>query len=222
MFPDWMTDFVNTAPTISHEQLSRYPMPESGGGEAAVLILLAPSAHGDDELGDVLLIERSGHMRTHAGQPAFPGGKVEETDESRVHTALREAEEETGLNPDSVHIITQWPELWLAPSQFRVTPIVAWWSEPHDLRIDAEAEVTAIHRVPIRTLLQPETRVSVRHPSGFIGPGFQVNNMLVWGFTGGLLSHVFNIAQWALPWDESHIVDLPSRDNELVETDHIS
>lgn len=222
MFPDWMTEFVNSAPTISHDQLSRYPMPESGGGEAAVLILLAPSAHGDAELGDVLLIERSGHMRTHAGQPAFPGGKVEETDESRVHTALREAEEETGLHPDSVHLIAQWPELWLAPSQFRVTPIVAWWSEPHELRNDAEAEVTAIHRIPIRTLLQPETRVSVRHPSGFIGPGFQVNNMLVWGFTGGLLSHVFNIAKWTLPWDESNVVDLPLRDNESVEAGQIS
>lgn len=208
-YPEWISEFVELAPTITHDRLSRYPMPKSGGGNAAVLILLAPSATGDEEFGDVLLIQRAGHMRTHAGQPAFPGGKVEDTDASRIETALREAFEETGLRPETVDVITQWPELWLEPSQFRVTPVIAWWREPHALRAEIDDEVMSVHRVPIRTLVDPQTRVSVRHPSGFIGPGFDVNDMLVWGFTGGLLSHIFDIAGWTIEWDVNNIVDLP-------------
>lgn len=195
-------------------------MPESGGGNAAVLILLAPSETGDD-LGDVLLIQRAGHMRTHAGQPAFPGGKVDEADLSRIDTALREAQEETGLQPETVQIIAQWPELWLEPSQFRVTPVVAWWREPHDLKAGTDDEVTSIHRMPIRRLIDPGIRVSVRHPSGFIGPGFDIDDMLVWGFTGGLLSHLFDIAGWTVEWDRDKIVDLPSRKSSVNESEQL-
>lgn len=221
IYPDWISEFVEVAPSITHEHLSRYPMPKSGGGDAAVLILLAPSAVGDDKLGDVLLIQRAGHMRTHAGQPAFPGGKVEDSDTSRIETALREAAEETGLRSETVEVIAQWPELWLEPSQFRVTPIVAWWREPHELRAEIDDEVMAVHRIPIRTLINPQTRVSVRHPSGFIGPGFEVNGMLVWGFTGGLLSHIFDIAGWAVDWDSSNIVDLASRETSSENAEQI-
>lgn len=220
-YPEWMTTFADRAPTITHDRLSRYPMPESGGGTAAVLILLAPSESGE-YLGDVLLIQRAGHLRTHAGQPAFPGGKVEDSDESRVQTALREAKEETGLRPETVEIIAQWPELWLAPSQFRVTPVVGWWREPHELRAETDDEVMSVHRMPIARLLDPAVRVSVRHPSGFIGPGFQIDDMLVWGFTGGLLSHVFDIAEWTVEWDRDMIVDLPSRSSSTDEAEQVS
>lgn len=221
-YPTWMSEFVAVAPSISHDRLSRYPMPESGGGSAAVLILLAPSETGDDELGDVLLIQRAGHLRTHAGQPAFPGGKVEDSDISRIQTALREAHEETGLEPETVDIIAQWPELWLAPSQFRVTPVVGWWRTPHELRAEIDDEVMSVHRMPIRRLIDPQVRVSVRHPSGFIGPGFNIDDMLVWGFTGGLLSHLFDIAGWALEWDPTVVVDLPSRTSNVDEAEQVS
>ena len=220
-YPTWMTDLVELAPTITHDRLSRYPMPESGGGNAAVLILLAPGRDGEN-LGDVLLIQRAGHLRTHAGQPAFPGGKVEESDASRIHTALREAQEETGLDPESVEILAQWPELWLEPSQFRVTPVLGWWQEPHELRAETDDEVMSIHRISISRLIDPDVRVSVRHPSGFIGPGFAIDDMLVWGFTGGLLSHLFDIAGWAVEWNPAVVVDLPARTSPADEGEQVS
>jgi hypothetical protein len=60
-------------------------------------------------------------------------------------------------------------------------------------------------------LLDPANRYSVRHPSGFVGPAFDVRGLLVWGFTGGLLSRVFALCGWEQPWDESAVRPLPEK-----------
>lgn len=205
MIPDWLTPLATQLPNLRAEDLSRHPIPEGASNAAAVLILFGPN----DDHGDLLIIERASTMAAHAGQPAFPGGRIEESDSSRVATALREAQEETGLNPSSVHVIGELPELWLPPSGFRVTPVVGWWHDPHELAPTATGEVTAIHRVPIRELASRDNRVSVRHPSaGYVGPGFEISNMLIWGFTGGLVAGLIRIGGWSQPWDIDRIVEV--------------
>lgn len=204
-FPDWFNQLVLSAPQLSNENLRWQPVPESQERAAAVLILFGQG----EQSGEVVLIQRPEYMRSHAGQPAFPGGAIEITDESATQAALREAKEETGLDPSSVTIVAELPQLWLAPSRFKVTPVLAWWHSPHDLEIPDSGEVSAVHRISIAELLNPENRVRALTRSGFLGPAFQVRDMFVWGFTGGILSQLFDTAGWTIPWDETQIVDVP-------------
>ena len=87
--------------------------------------------------------------------------------------------------PASVEVVGQLPELWVPVTGFVVTPVLGWWREPGPVAAQ-EVEVADVARVPIRDLADPANRVRVRHPSGFVGPGFDVAGMIVWGFTGGL------------------------------------
>ena len=83
-----------------------------------------------------------------------------------MQAALREAEEETGLDPAGVEVFGELPELWLPPSNFAVTPVLGWWREPRRCAVVDPDEVHAIHRVPIAELLDPDHRIDVRHPLG--------------------------------------------------------
>jgi 8-oxo-dGTP pyrophosphatase MutT (NUDIX family) len=178
-----------------------------------VLILFAlsesPGADGPDNA-DVLLIQRSDGLRRHAGQVAFPGGATEPEDVSATATALREAAEEVGLQPDTVDVLTELPALWLPPSGFVVTPVVGYWRSPHPVGVVDEAEVASVHRVRVRELVDPANRFTVRHPSGFTGPGFAVDGLFVWGFTAGLLDRLLRLAGWEQPWDRTRSRPLPA------------
>jgi 8-oxo-dGTP pyrophosphatase MutT (NUDIX family) len=147
-------------------------------------------------------------MRSHAGQPAFPGGALDPQDEGPVAAALREAQEETGLNPAGVDIIHTLPQLWLPPSNFVVTPVLGYWRQACEVTAVDPAEVESVHRVLLSELTDPANRVRVRHPSGYIGSGFEVRGMLVWGFTAGLLDRLLALAGWERPWNPKRIVDI--------------
>jgi 8-oxo-dGTP pyrophosphatase MutT (NUDIX family) len=179
--------------------------PAPGARRAAVLIAFAEHpAHGPD----VLLVERASTLRDHAGQVAFPGGGVDPGDADELATALREAEEETGLAPDGVVPLAVLPRLHLPPSGFLVTPVVAHWARPVAVRAVDPAETAAVVRVPLAELADPANRLRVRHSSGFAGNAFAVAGLIVWGFTGGLLSALLDLGGWTRPWDESRVVDL--------------
>jgi hypothetical protein len=90
-----------------------------------------------------------------------------------------------------------------------VTPVVGWWAAPSAVSAADPGEVASVARVPIAELTDPANRFRVRGPSGYIGPAFRVRNMLVWGFTAGLLERVLEIGGWEQPWDKSRIEDLP-------------
>ncbi|MGY1812703.1 NUDIX hydrolase [Blastococcus sp. SYSU D00820] len=172
---------------------------------SAVLILFGEGPHG----ADVLLIEKSAHLRTHAGQPAFPGGGADPGDDYPVGTALREAQEEAGIDPDGVRVLTTLPELFLGPSDNVVVPVVAWWDDPRDVLVGDPREVARVARVPLADLVDPANRFRSRHPSGYLGPAFEVAGMYVWGFTAGLLDAVLEAAGLARPWNRDDVRPLP-------------
>lgn len=209
LLPDWLVPVKHAAVRITVDELTRF-MPPAGGNarRGAVLMLFSEHAEGG---GEVLLTERAHHMRSHPGQVSFPGGSID-PGESVVEAALREAWEETGLDPATVHVFGDLPELWLPPSNFAVTPVLGWWEEPTRLAITSPDEVHQIHRVRIADLLDPEHRVSVRHPSGWMGPGFMIGpdrDVILWGFTGGIISRLFDYVGWTRDWDVSRVRDLP-------------
>jgi 8-oxo-dGTP pyrophosphatase MutT (NUDIX family) len=202
--PPWLAELVRVLPEVRGEQLSRFLPPATGGRHSAVLVLFGEGVEGPD----VLLIERAHTMRKHAGQPAFPGGALDPEDgdpdgDGPVNAALREAREEVGLDPSSVEVLGRLPALFLPPSGFVVHPVVALWRTPHPVRVVDEAEVAAVARVPLAELVDPDNRLRVRHPSGWIGPAFEVRDLLVWGFTAGLLDRLLALGGLEQPWDTS-------------------
>jgi len=186
--------------------LSRHRIPPPDGGRpASVLILFGDHPdHGHD----VLLVERASTLREHAGQVAFPGGGSDPGDADAVATALREAEEETGLDPSGVVPLALLPELFVPPSGFVVTPVLAQWERSSPVHAVDAGETAAVVRVPLAALADPANRIQVGHPSGYTGPGFLVAGLLVWGFTGGLLSGLLDLGGWARPWESSRVLDL--------------
>ena len=211
--PGWLHRLRDAAADVRPEQLSRYLPPEEGGRDSAVLMLFAGDDHVDPTTldgADVLLIERSHGMRSHAGQVAFPGGGVDPDDAGPVGAALREAREETGLEPSGVEVVGTLPALFLPVSDYVVTPVLAWWREPSPVTVVDTAEVASVHRVPLPELLDPANRFQSRHPSGFVGASFEVAGLLVWGFTAGLLDRLLRLAGWERPWDATRMQDLPA------------
>jgi 8-oxo-dGTP pyrophosphatase MutT (NUDIX family) len=191
---------------------------------AAVLMLFGvldavPSAHQAGAVPrdlDVLLLERSPALRSHPGQVAFPGGRSDPGDADAVATALREAQEETGLDPAGVEVLGALERIPLAYSGHLVTPVLAWWRHPSPVGVVDEAESSAVFRAPVADLLDPAHRgVTVIRRDGqeWRGPGFLVGDEtgdhLVWGFTAMLLDGLFTRLGWTEPWDDGRELPLP-------------
>ncbi|MEJ3742198.1 CoA pyrophosphatase [Actinomycetes bacterium KLBMP 9797] len=204
--PEWLAPLVDQVRSTRPEAFTQLPMPARGGRPSAVLILLGEQ----DGEPDVLLLQRAATLRTHAGQPAFPGGASDPGDADAVATALREANEEVGLDPTSVTVLASLPPLWISVSNFVVTPVLAWWHAPHEVHPREPAEVAHVARLPIAELVDPANRLQVRHPSGWMGPAFEVRGMVVWGFTAGVLSVLLDLAGWSRPWSLDRVAELPT------------
>ena len=202
--PDWLQPLAEQVPLVKAEHFTRFLPPPEGGRQSAVLILFGEG----DEGPDVLLLERAATLRSHAGQPAFPGGAQDPEDDGPVAAALREANEEVGLDPSSVDVIGVLPALYLPPSGFVVHPVVAWWRAPHPVSAVDTAEVAHVVRVPLADLTDAANRFRVTHASGLMGPAFDVKGMVVWGFTAGLLAGLLTLAGWEKPWDKDDLREL--------------
>jgi 8-oxo-dGTP pyrophosphatase MutT (NUDIX family) len=207
--PEWLEPVRRGAAGITAEDLTRFSPPEDARTRSGAVLML----FGDGEQGpDLLLTERAHDMRSHPGQVSFPGGSIDPSDGSAENAALREANEETGLDPAGVTVFATLPPLWLPPSNFSVTPVLGWWREESPVRVVDPAEVHAVYRVPIEDLLDPANRVSVRHPSGWVGPAFLIGedrDLVLWGFTAGIIARLFDFLGWTRSWDESVMRDLP-------------
>lgn len=185
---------------------TQFAPPEDPPRRSAVLMLVAPSEVGHD----IVLTERSGSLRSHASQVSFPGGKLD-PGETPVDAALRETWEEVGAEPDGIEVVGSFPDLWLGPSSNAVTPVLAWWREPGPLRVVDPGEVARVERIPVVDLVDPANRFVVKGPSGYTGPGFEVADLFVWGFTAQLLSVLLDAAGLTEPWDEGRRRRLPWR-----------
>ena len=215
--PDWLRPLARSVALAAEDLdwLRRLRRPAGKSGEprrSAVLLLFGEGlAHGPD----ILITERAATLRAHAGQAAFPGGGLDPLDgdpagQGPIRAALREAQEEAGVDPAGVSVFGVLPELYLPPSDFLVTPVLGWWRVPTPPRPGSPTEVARVCRVALADLVDPGHRIRVRHSSGFKGPAFLVDELLVWGFTAGVLDAVLRLGGWARDWDEqAEAFDLP-------------
>lgn len=136
----------------------------------------------------VLLTQRTAHLRDHAGQISFPGGRVEEEDLSPVHTALRETEEEIGLTREKIEILGFLPE-YRTGTGFRVIPVVALVQPPFELAPDP-FEVAEVFEVPLDFLLDPANhQPHSLHYRGALRHFFAMpyGDYYIWGATAGMI-----------------------------------
>jgi len=141
-----------------------------------------------DGMHTVLLTQRTAHLRDHAGQISFPGGRVEADDLSPTHTALRETEEEIGLAREHIEILGFLPE-YRTGTGFRVTPVVALVLPPFELKPDP-FEVAEVFEVPLDFLLDPANHQEhSMHYRGALRHYFAMpyGEYFIWGATAGMI-----------------------------------
>jgi 8-oxo-dGTP pyrophosphatase MutT (NUDIX family) len=179
------------------ERRPRVPPPDADSRRAAVLVPIL--MEGEDAR--VVYTVRKDHLADHAGQISFPGGSIESDDGSLLDTALREAEEEIDLSPDLVEIIGELEEMYIPPSNFRVSPFVGLLP-PEAEMVLAPDEVEEIFTVSLTTLTAPETfrKVLWRHEGrDYEVPVFAVEGPVprnIWGATAAMTAALLARLGW--------------------------
>ncbi len=204
--PAWLQPLVKISGEVDYTTFSRFSAPSGANYRAAsVLILFGEGPQGPD----VLLLRRADTLGSHAGQVAFPGGGADEGDDGPVGTALREAEEETGVEPSGVRPVAVFPELFVPVSSFAVTPVVAHWRTPSPVHAVDPGETASVARVALSDLADPANRFQIqRKEYGWKGPAFEVDGLFVWGFTAGLLAVTMALGGWEREWDRGDVREL--------------
>jgi len=183
--------------------------------DAAVLVLFSGAA--DAPAGalppdaDLLVTVRAASLRNHAGQAAFPGGASDPGDDGPIGTALREAAEETGVDTSRLQPLATLERMFIPPSGFHVVPVLAYSPDPGPVAVVDPGETAVVARVPVRAFVNPENRLMVyrrQNTSRFAGPAFLLNQMLVWGFTGQVISALLDVAGWSQPWNTDDVREL--------------
>jgi 8-oxo-dGTP pyrophosphatase MutT (NUDIX family) len=153
--------------------------------------VLVPIVQRQEEL-QVLFTRRTAHLKAHSGQISFPGGRAEPHDVSPEATALREAQEEIGLEPQHVEILGKLSD-YHTRTDFRVTPVVGLVAPHFELRLDAH-EVDEVFEVPLSFLLDPAHHQ--RHWREFQGRrvtyfAIPYRDYYIWGATAGMLVNLY-------------------------------
>lgn len=197
LMPPWLRDRFCTPPAWEPE--TRGDGGRFAGHQRSDAAVLVPLVQRDQGL-TLLLTQRTAHLRDHAGQISFPGGRAEPTDADAVETALREAEEEVGLARHHVEVIGALP-VYRTVTNYDVTPVVALVQPPFDLRIDAH-EVAEAFEVPLSFLMTPANHR--RHVFDWDGGRHEFLSMpwprpdgqgeyFIWGATAAMLRNFYRL-----------------------------
>ena len=180
----------NRAPRGDHDLNPDFYDPQQDLTPAAVLV---PIVEDGDHL-SVLLTLRTDHLHDHAGQVAFPGGRIDDVDKSPEHCALRETEEEVGLPAERVRLIGRL-DTYVTRTGFEVTPVVGLVRAPYPVRPD-NFEVAEVFEVPLGHFLHPESQKTERRV--YQGRtryfyAFPYGRHYIWGATAGILVNLVEI-----------------------------
>ena len=176
---------------------------------SAVLMCFTGSADAATlpEDAQILITHRTPTLRNHSGQMAFPGGRVDPGDAGPVGAALREAQEETGLDPLGVTPLAVLESIAVGPSGNPVNPVLAYAQEPGPVWAASPDENDDVFFTPLSHFINPDNRFRVAR-LGWSGPAFELDGYVVWGFTASLLSVMIREAGWEEPWEHKDVVDL--------------
>lgn len=157
---------------------------------AAVLVPLVAHPEGLT----IMFTQRTDHLAHHAGQISFPGGHMDPGDGTAQETALRETEEEVGLDRRHVEIVGRLDE-YVTRTGFSITPVVALVTPPFETNPDPE-EVDEVFEVPLSFLLDPANHQ--RHSREFEGRTREFHAMpfgdyYIWGATAGMLMNLYEV-----------------------------
>jgi len=164
--------------------------PERQAVPAAVLVPIVNQPGGLT----LMFTQRTAHLYDHAGQISFPGGRVESGDANRIATALREAQEETGLCASRVEVIGTLPDYDI-PTGFRVTPVVGWVEPPLELNPDP-FEVADVFEVPLEFFLDPanhQRHSDIRNGRARFYYSMPYGERNIWGATAGMVYSLYRI-----------------------------
>ncbi|MFZ2284543.1 MAG: CoA pyrophosphatase [Lutibacter sp.] len=171
------------------EKYSREFIVARNAKKAAVLALFYPNTQGETCF---LLTLRANYNGTHASQISFPGGKFDDSDDSLKTTALREAQEEVGIQPDDVRIFKQITDVYISPSNFLVTPFLGLLNYTPILTKNEEVEDNI--EVLLKDLLDENalstTIVTTSYAKNIPVPCFNLSNFIVWGATAMMLNEI--------------------------------
>ncbi|WP_116787233.1 NUDIX hydrolase [Flavobacterium psychrotrophum] len=201
------SDFTNYIPKLLNEQLPAVaahlkmaPVERKASLEpdyylknnprnSAVMMLFYPK----DREATIVLTKRNTYAGVHSAQISFPGGKAELTDKDLAYTALRETEEEIGLEPKDIHIVMPFTKIYIPPSNFLVSPFLGLMQHEPVFKPDP-TEVAEIIELPLDLLLDDaivrNVQLKTSFGDGIDVPAFNVGNHIVWGATAMILSEL--------------------------------
>ena len=162
--------------------------------KSGVLLLFYP----ESGKGFFPLIKRPVYPGVHSGQVALPGGKLEPTDPDVIFTALREAEEEIGIDAGKVEVLGRLSDLYIPTSNFLVSPVIGFLSETPSF-IPEQKEVARVIKTELRTIFQPQIKQRTFLELGggmrLDTPYFAIDGEIVWGATAMILSELLHLLQ---------------------------
>lgn len=185
----------------AHLEMASYKRPSAdavrrkrlGARASAVMV----GMYYKEEILHCSLIQRPDYDGTHSGQVAFPGGKREKDDPNLEYTALRETQEEVGINPDQIELIGRMSDLYIPPSNFLVTPVMGVLTNPPEFTID-KTEVAEAFHFPLKLLFDDDSMVTERiylpyYKAYINAPSIKYQGKIIWGATAMMLSELKSI-----------------------------
>lgn len=180
---------LKMAPLERIEMLKELNVESANPKRAAVMMLLYPKRKETH----LVLIVRTTYPGVHSSQIAFPGGKVEQHDETLMNTALRETEEEIGVHQSKIEIVKSFTEVYIPPSNFLVSPFLGICQSELEFSLQ-EDEVAGVIELSLKDFLDDRNvvmrKLSTSYATNIDVPAFLVKEHVVWGATAMMMSEL--------------------------------